>query len=662
MRQSNSLLSFRFNNQLITILLFLFVTGTSFVSAKGIELLSPDGQIKVEIEMKDKIYYTVSSNNQILLENSSLQLKLSGETLGENPKLANKKFSIINETIQREIPLRNAQVKNNCNVLLLNFRGDYSVEFRAYNDGVAYRFITKKKSPEIEVLDEEISLKLPAEFGAVWSPSKSFKTAYEIPYKKVTTTEIREMEKSTLPVFLDTYKGFKILVSEADLFDYPCMFLKGLEGNTMQAVFPKCPLEFGPDGDRSQKILKEADYIAKTKGTRNFPWRVFMISHDDRRIFENELVFKLSRPNELGNTDWIKPGQVSWEWWHDARLYGVDFKSGYNLDSYKYYIDFASKFGISYIIMDEGWAKSTTDPFTPNPTIDLFELIKYGQSKNVKIVLWLTWLTVENNFDLFKTFSKWGIAGVKIDFMDRSDQWMVNYHERVAREAAKHHLFVDFHGAFKPAGMERALPNILSHEGVVGMEQNIGGGLATPNNNAWLPFIRNAVGPMDFTPGAMNSVHPQDYKSTRTNPQSIGTRAYQLALFVVFESGLQMLADNPFYYYREKECTDFITSVPVTWDETKVLAAEAGEYFAVAKRKGDKWYIGAITNSNARELELKLDFLQDGKTYHMTEFKDGVNANVQAMDYKKIDGTTTKSETLQLKLVRNGGWAAVIEY
>ncbi len=643
------------------IFLFLLIPFQQVAFGKSIDLLSPDSSIKVSVNLSDKIYYSVSSNNQILLENSSLMLKLSGETLGANPKLTGKKTSTINETIQREIPLRNVQVDNNCNVLLLNFKGDYSVEFRAYNDGVAYRFITKKKSPEIEVLDEEVSLKLPSEYQAIWSPSKSFKTSYEITYKKVTTSEIRDLEKSTLPILLDSHKGFKILISEADLFDYPCMFLKGMEGNTLQSQFPKCPLEIGPNGDRSQKILKEADYISKTKGSRNFPWRVLMISHDDRQIFENEMVFKLSRPNELGATDWIKPGQVSWEWWHDARLYGVDFKSGYNLDSYKYYIDFASKFGIPYILMDEGWAKSTTDPFTPNPSIDLFELIKYGKQKNVKIVLWLTWLAVENNFNLFKTFSEWGIAGVKIDFMDRSDQWMVNYYERVAREAAKNHLFVDFHGAFKPAGMERALPNILAHEGVVGMEQNIGGGRATPNNNAWLPFIRNAVGPMDYTPGAMNSVHPEDYKSTRTNPQSIGTRAYQLALYVVFESGIQMLADNPFNYYREKECTDFITGVPVTWDETKVLTAVAGEYIVVAKRKGEKWYIGAITNSTARDLDIKLDFLLNGKNYQMTSFKDGVNAGVQAMDYKKTSVKVVDGDSLQLHLVRDGGWTGVVE-
>ena len=645
----------------LPVFLFLFFSLPVQARSGHEELLSPDGQIKVSIDLKDKIYYTVRMDGQVLLENSSLQLELKDNILGENPVLTGKKSSTIDETISRPVPLRNAEVRNNCRVLLLNFRGKYSVEFRAYDDGVAYRFITRKGDQPMDVLNEDVSLHFPESFAAVVTPTKSFKTSYEISYVKTNTSDAAALEKSTLPVLVEARNNCKILISEADLFDYPCLFLKSVEGNSMEGVFPKCPVEFGPDGDRSVKILKEADYIARTSGNRSFPWRVFMISRDDRQIFENELVFKLSRPNELGNTDWIRPGQVTWEWWHDARLYGVDFKSGYNLDSYKYYIDFASKFGIPYILMDEGWAKSTRDPYTPNPNIDLFELIRYGKSKNVKIVLWLTWLTVENNLDLFKTFSEWGIAGVKIDFMDRSDQWMVNYYERIARAAAKYHLFVDYHGAFKPAGMERALPNILAYEGVVGMEQNIGGGRATPDNNAYLPFMRNAVGPMDFTPGAMNTVHPEDYRSTRTNPQSIGTRAYQLALYVVFESGVQMLADNPFYYYREKECTDFMTSVPVTWDETRVLAAKAGEYFVVAKRRQDKWFIGAITNSTGRSLDLELDFLNDGKNYTLTAFQDGVNAGVQAMDYKKVTQTVKKNDTVRINLVRDGGWAAVLK-
>ena len=276
-----------------------------------------------------------------------------------------------------------------------------------------------------------------------------------------------------------------------------------------------------------------------------------------------------------------------------------------------------------YAFMDEGWAKSTTDPYSPNPDVDVHELIRYGKEKNVGIILWLTWLTVENNFDLFKTFSEWGVKGVKIDFMDRSDQWMVNYYERVAKEAAKHNLFVDFHGSFKPAGLEYKYPNILSYEGVRGMEQ-MGG--ARPDNSVYFPFMRNAVGAMDYTPGAMLSMQPDSYAAERPNAASIGTRAYQMALFVIFESGLQMLGDNPTLYYRNPDCTEFITDVPVTWDETRSLAAEAGQYAIVAKRKGDQWYIGGMTNNKERErtFDLKLDFLKEGQSFKMVSFEEEI--------------------------------------
>ena len=651
----------KYYNHLFLVFFFLLIAFPGLSKFSSFELISPDHQIEVKVELGDKIYYSISIGSQVLMENNFLGLEMEDETLGKKPKLIGSKTSTIDENIHRAIPLRNSVINNHYNVLLLKFKGDYSVEFRAYNDGIAYRFITDKGNKTLEVLNENVHLQFPETFDAVVSPTKSFKTSYEISYVKTGTNEFSGLEKSTLPVLIDAKGGYKILISEADLFEYPCLFLKGKEGNSMEGTFAKYPLEFGADGDRSVKIQKEAHYIAKTKGKRTFPWRVFMISTDDRQIFENEMVFKLSRPNELGDTDWIKPGQVAWEWWHGRRLFGVDFKSGCNTDSYKYYIEFASKFGIPYILMDEGWSQDTQDPFTPNPNIDLFELIKYGQSKNVKIILWLSWLTVENHMELFSTYSDWGIAGVKIDFMDRSDQWMVDYYERVAREAAKNHLFVDYHGAFKPAGMDRALPNILSYEGVVGMEQNIWGGRATTENNAYLPFIRNVVGSMDFTPGAMKSVHPEDYKSTWTNPVSIGTRVYQMALYTVFESGLQMLADNPFYYYQEKECTDFITNVPVVWDETKVLDAKAGEYFVVAKKSGGKWYIGAITNSEKRSLNLDLSFLDEGLNYTMTAFKDGVNANVQAMDYKKIMRKVKKGDILKIELVRDGGWVAQLE-
>lgn len=643
------------------LLLLLFLSIAFSLSAqKKAELQSPNGEIKVSLSISDKIYYTISYNNDVLLEKNHLSLNLGSETLGLNPKLSGQKANIVNEILTPVVPLKYSSVKNEYNSLLLTFKGDYSVEFRAFDDGIAYRFVTNKKG-DVEVLGEDFAINFPANYLLHLQQPGGFKTAYEEPYTHVESNEWKATDRmSVLPVLIDTKKKYKILISESDLSDYPCMFLKGNGANGVQSTFPKAPREFGEDGDRSLKIVKEADYIAKTTGKRNFPWRYFVITKDDKQLIENTMTYRLATKSQLQDVSWIKPGQVSWEWWNDASPYGpdVNFVAGYNLDTYKYYIDFASKYGIEYIIMDEGWAKSTRDPYTPNPKVDVHELIRYGKEKNVGIVLWLTWLTVENNMDLFKTFSEWGVKGVKIDFMDRSDQWMMNYYERVAKEAAKNKLFVDYHGSITPKGLEYKYPNIISYEGVRGMEQ-MGG--CSPDNSIYFPFMRNAVGAMDYTPGAMISMQPDVYCGNRPNSASIGTRAYQLALFVIFESGLQMLADNPTLYYRNEDCTKFITDVPVTWDETRALEAKAGEYAVVAKRKGNKWYIGGMTNNTERQFEISLDFLNAGTSYKMTSFEDGINAGRQAMDYRRKESHVKSGDKIQIKMARNGGFAAVVE-
>lgn len=643
------------------LLLLLFLSIAFSISAqKKAELQSPNGEIKVSLNISDKIYYTISYSNDVLLENNHLSLNLGSETLGLNPKLSGQKANKVNEVLTPVVPLKYSSVKNQYNSLLLTFKSDYSVEFRAFDDGIAYRFITNKKG-DVEVLGEDFAINFPANYLLHLQQPGGFKTAYEEPYTHIESNEWKATDRmSVLPILIDTKKKYKILISESDLSDYPCMFLKGNGVNGVQSTFPKAPLEFGEDGDRSLKIVKEADYIAKTTGKRNFPWRYFVITKDDKQLIENTMTYRLATKSQLQDVSWIKPGQVSWEWWNEASPYGpdVNFVAGFNLETYKYYIDFASKYGIEYIIMDEGWAKSTRDPYTPNPKVDVHELIRYGKEKNVGIILWLTWLVVENNPDIFKTFSEWGVKGVKIDFMDRSDQWMVNYYERIAKEAAKYNILVDYHGSFKPAGIEYKYPNILSYEGVRGMEQMEG---CTPENSVYFPFMRNAVGPMDYTPGAMISMQPERYCGHRPNSASIGTRAYQLALFVIFESGLQMLADNPTLYYRNEDCTKFITDVPVTWDETRALEAKAGEYALVAKRKGNKWYIGGMTNNTERQLEISLDFLNAGTSYKMTSFEDGINAGRQAMDYRRKESHVKSGDKIQIKMARNGGFAAVIE-
>ncbi len=637
--------------------------GAISAQAKDIEVKSPDGRTKVAINLDEHIGYTVSCNDELLLKDGRLKLMLKDQVLGDHPKLSAIKNISADEVLTPVVPMKFSTVQNHYNGRRLDFKGGYAVEFRVYNGAVAYRFVTKKKG-DIEVMGEEFSVNTNGDYMAHLQQPGGFKTAYEEPYTHVNVSQWKADDKmSTLPILLDTHKKYKIFVSEANLLDYPCMFLKGSgKENRIHGIFPRVPLEFGEDGDRSLKILKEADYIAKTQGTRDFPWRYFFISTEDTELLEQTMPYKLASQCRLEDTSWIKPGQASWEWWNGATPYGpdVNFESGFNLDTYKYYIDFAARYGVPYIVMDEGWAMSTRDPYTPNPKVDVHEIIRYGKEKGVGVVLWLTWLTVENNFDLFQTFADWGVAGLKIDFMDRSDQWMVNYYERVAKEAAKHHLFVDMHGSFKPAGLEKVYPNILSYEGVRGMEQ-MGG--CYPDNSLYMPFMRNAVGPMDYTPGAMISMQPEVYRADRPNSASIGTRAYQMALFVVFESGIQMLADNPTLYYRNSDCTEFITKVPVTWDETKALAASTGEYVVVAKRKGDRWYIGAISNGKekVRELEISLDFLNAGKDYKMTCFEDGINAGRQAMDYRKKDCRVKSGDKFKIKMLRNGGWAAVIE-
>ncbi|WP_460685272.1 glycoside hydrolase family 97 protein [Niabella aquatica] len=638
---------------------FLLLTQMSL--SQSLQYTSPNGQIKLNVDYKNSVCFSVLLGEEKVIDNACTGLRFKNENPG-GYVLRSKKDKIVHEEIKPVVPLKFSNIQSDYRQVLLTFKNNRTLEFRLFDDAVAYRYLTTLKG-EQEVSDEKLELNFDTSARFHMQQPGSFKTAYEEPYVTKNIPAWQESKKmAVLPWLGVTSGGVKILMSETNLQDYPGMFFIPESANSIKAVFPKVPLAFGYESDRRVKITKEADYIAKTKGTRDFPWRYFLISKSETVMLTNTMNAKLAGPRQVQDVSWIHPGQVSWEWWNDASPYGpdVNFEAGYNLETYKYYIDFAAKKGIKYILMDEGWAANTRDPFTPNLRIDLKQLLEYGKQKNVGIVLWLTWLTVENNFDLFKTFNEWGVKGVKIDFMERSDQWMVNYYERVAKEAAKYHLFVDFHGAFKPSGLEYLYPNVLSYEGVRGMEQ-MGG--ATPDNSLLLPFIRNAVGPMDYTPGAMISMQPEVYAAQRPNAGSIGTRAYQLALYVVFESGVQMLADNPTMYYKNIDATDFITSVPVIWDETKVLDAKLGEYVVVAKRKGDEWFIGGITNASEkwRTFKIKLDFLDPGVHYRMDMFEDGINAPKQAMDYRFNTKQVKKGDSLEVKLARNGGFAARIK-
>lgn len=643
--------------RIFTLILVMATCLTSYAQ-KVIKAQSPDGQTSVTVTLSDRIYYDVISHNETLLRKSIIGMQLRDKTLGAKPALKKKSIRTVKENIKPLFPLKYSQVDNHYTLLTLDMKGGYAVDFRLYNDGVAFRMRTSLPG-EIEIMQENTVFQLAETCDLVLQQPGGFKTSCEENYSFLKSNEWKADDRMTeLPVLI-MGKNQKILLSEFDLISYPGLFLKGNADHSLTAIQPKAPLEYEDQGDRSQRILKEADYIAKTSGTRTFPWRYMLITQEDGRLAENTMPVRLAQKCQITDVSWIKPGQTCWDWLNGIP-YGADvtFKSGINLDTYKYFVDFASRNGVPYLIMDEGWALNTRDPYKTNPEVNLPELIRYAKEKGVGIWVWLPWLTVEHNMDLFAKFEEWGIVGTKIDFMDRQDQWMIDYYDRVAKEAAKHHIMIDFHGAFHPSGLEYRYPNVLTFEGVRGMEFNGG---CTPKNSVWLPFLRNAVGPMDYTPGSMLCYQPEAYHGNRPICPGVGTKVYNMAVFVLFESNLQMLMDNPCRYDRWPDCRDFLTSVPVNWDETRVLAAEAGQYIVMAKRKGQKWFIGGITNDQERELDVTLSPLPAGKTLAMTSFVDGVNANRMAMDYRVEKTTVTSTTKLHIHMARNGGFAAVIE-
>lgn len=635
--------------RLFSLLVLVVLTLTSMKAS--VVLSSPNGKVKVEVQVGDRLTYSVQADGQMLMENNELALKLGdGSVLGQNAKLVSTKISKIDETLRPLFPLKKAVVENKCNVLTLKFKHNYEVQFRAYDDGVAYRFITAQKG-KMTVANEVCKLGLDKDYLLHLQMNGDFHTSCEQPYIHVSPSQLEgKAGVANLPLLIDTKKGYKILVSEGGQWDYPGMFFKGTGTNVLESATPVNP--------QSQKDGKE--YIAKIDGTRTLPWRYFAITRNDGELLECTFATRLADKCKLDDTSWIKPGQVSWDWWNGLNCFGpdVNFKSGVNTPTYKYFIDFASKYHIPYIILDEGWATERLNPMDVRKEVDIPELIRYGQEKGVGVILWVYWEGLIKHPEALAHYGKMGVKGMKIDFMDRSDQEMVNFYENTAREAAKYHMVIDYHGAYKPSGLEYVYPNILSHEGVLGMEQEGG---CKPDNTLYEMFIRNVAGPMDYTPGAMISMQPEVYSGTRPNNASIGTRAYQMALYVVMESGIQMLSDTPSNYYRNPDCTEFITSVPVNWDDTRALSAEAGQYEVVAKRKGPKWFLGGVTNSTPREMQIKLDFLEAGKTYQLTSFEDGVNADYQAMHYVKNVRQVQKGDQITIKMARNGGFAATLE-
>ncbi|SEM38991.1 alpha-glucosidase [Chitinophaga rupis] len=628
--------------------------------ATDYNLTSPDKKIAVKVQVTNTLQWSVTYNNETLLLPSTISMELAnGPVLGQTPVLKKQQRNTVNSVIDAVVPVKQAHIPEQYNELRLNFKGNYTVCFRAYNDGVAYRFETAL-GMEITVKNEPIQYQLPEDDRSWWPidghVSPTFQSHYEYGFKDTSIARISDKLYAGLPIYLSTTKGTKVMITEADLHDYPNQFLFGTNGNALKAQFPPVILKEELHGDRSTKILQNADYIVKTSGTRTFPWRTLIISPDDKGMLENELVYKLSTPNALQNTSWIKPGKVSWDWWNANNIYNVDFRAGINTATYKYYVDFAAKYGLEYIILDEGWTRTTLDILHSTPQLDMPELLSYAKSKNVGIILWVLWNALDEHMtDALDLYASWGVKGIKVDFMQRGDQWMVNFYERTAQECAKRQMLVDFHGAYKPSGLNRKYPNVINYEGVKGLENSKGGDEITPGHDVTLPFTRMVAGPIDYTPGAMINANKDNFRHVFSEPMSQGTRCHQAAMYVVYDAPLQMLCDNPSNYLKDPEYTQFIAQVPTTWDTTIALQGKAGEYVAIARKKGDTWYIGAMTNWDARKLDLNLSFLGSG-SYQLEAVQDGINADEHAADYRFHKQTVTSADKLTVQMSKGGGW------
>ncbi len=620
---------------------------------------SPNKRIELRVNTAGRVSYDVAVNGRTLMRDSTLSLDIERRVLGRDPKVLGAVPRAHAGWVEPAVRQKFARIRDAYNELRLEFAGNYAVTFRVYDEGVAYRFETALPQAEVKVYKEEAAFNFAGDYAAFYPQEEGFYSHNERLYQPKPLKEIAAGALASLPAVVDA-AGVKLAVAESDVEDYPGLWLRGTGGAGLAATFPPYPLKEELKGDRDFRVTEAADYIAVTKGARTYPWRVVGVAERDGDLITNQLVYLLESPSRVRDTSWVKPGKVAWDWWNANNVYGVDFKSGVNTETYKYYIDFASKYGVEYVVLDEGWYK-LGNVLEVVPDIDVEEIVNYGKRKNVGVILWVVWKTLDDQLEpALNQFEKWGVRGIKVDFMQRDDQRVVNFFHRLTAEAAKRRMLVDYHGAQRSALMTRTWPNLISTEGVRGLEWSKWSADAEPEHNVTLPFTRMFLGPMDYTPGAMLNAQKRQFHPVFERPMSLGTRCHQLAMYVVFESPLQMLADSPSNYLREPEAMEFLSAVPSVWDETRVLDGKIGDYVVVARRSGRDWYVGAMTDWTARDLEVDLSFLPGG-AFRVDSYQDGVNAARFASDYKRVTGRADRTTRLKIHLAEGGGWAARLQ-
>ena len=639
------------------------------------KLASPNGKVEVVLSQNETLTYQVDYNNQTVIFPSEINLLIdSADDFRASPEVVNKAVRYEKNTLHPEIRVKSETIVDEFNEVQIAFSNKITLHVRAYNNGIAYRFETLF-SDQIIVQNEVAEFNFAPGTTTYFPEEESFYSHNERSYNNVNIEALQGKLGST-PALINSSPA-KVLITETALRDYAGLWLQGNDKGTLSAVFPTLPTKVkigdAPWQDRNEPVVERADYLAQTDGSRSFPWRIIALAENDVDLLTNQLSYQLAIPNQIGDTSWIKPGKVAWDWYNANNVYGVDFESGLNTETYKFYIDFAAANGIEYVILDEGWYP-LGDLMGTVEGYDVPAIIAHAKKKGVGIILWTTWLTLRDQFDeAMDRFAELGAVGIKPDFFQRDDQEMVNFYWKIAEEAAKRKLLVDPHGSYKPAGLRRTFPNVITREGVKGLEWNKWSYDSTPEHNTTLPFIRMVAGPMDYTPGAMsNAVGPaawenihysgkdenhQDFSIRFTRPMSQTTRAHQVALFTIFESPLQMMADSPAQFIKEQETATFISQIPTVWDETKPIEGAVGDYIVMARRSHDEWFLGALTDEHKREFSVALDFLANGR-YQVEIFQDGINANKWAEDYKIVSKVVTNSDLLRLNLAPGGGFAA----
>lgn len=660
----------------LTVLLMCVLCAFIAQAQKTFTLSSPDGKLQTTITTGDELTYDITCNGRQILAASPISMTLdNGEVWGEKAKLSGTS----RKSVDRMIPspfYRANELRDYYNELTLRFKKDWNVEFRAYDDGIVYRFINRSKKP-FKVVDEEVDYRFPNDMTATvpyvrtgkdGDFNSQFYNSFENTYTTDKLSKLNKQRLMFLPLVVDAGEGVKLCITESDLENYPGLYLSVAEGeNSLKGIFAPYPKRAEQGGhNKLQMLVKEREaYIAKVDTPRSFPWRMAIVTTADKDLAASNLSYLLAAPSRLSDISWIKPGKVAWDWWNDWNLDGVDFVTGVNNATYKAYIDFAASKGIEYVILDEGWAVNLkADLMQVVKEIDLKELVDYAASKNVGIILWAGYYAFERDMEnVCRHYAAMGVKGFKVDFMDRDDQEMTAFNYRAAEMCAKYKLILDLHGTHKPAGLNRTYPNVLNFEGVNGLEQMkwSPASLDQVKYDVMIPFIRQVSGPMDYTQGAMRNASKGNYYPCNSEPMSQGTRCRQLALYVVFESPFNMLCDNPGNYMREPESTDFIAGIPTVWDESIVLDGKMGEYIVTARRQGNVWYVGGITDWTARDIEVDCSFLGDDKTHNATLFKDGVNAHRVGRDYKRESLSINKNSKLKIHLAPGGGFALQIK-